>query len=183
MNFEHILAKIAKLLDQNQIPYMVIGGQAVLLYGEPRLTRDIDVTLGIDSVRADDLKQICQVAGLIKVKSFDDSLIEKTNVFPCIDTETGIAVDFIFSFIDYERQAIKRAKKVKVADYAVKFSSPEDIIIHKLFAGRPKDIEDAENILIKQGRKIDMDYIKKQLKVFSTAYPEMPERFKNLHRK
>jgi len=26
---------------------MVIGGQAVLLYGEPRLTRDIDITLGI----------------------------------------------------------------------------------------------------------------------------------------
>ncbi|GAH87084.1 unnamed protein product, partial [marine sediment metagenome] len=27
---------------------MIIGGQAVLLYGEPRLTRDIDVTLGDD---------------------------------------------------------------------------------------------------------------------------------------
>jgi hypothetical protein len=25
---------------------MVIGGQAVLLYGEPRLTKDIDITLG-----------------------------------------------------------------------------------------------------------------------------------------
>ena len=27
---------------------MLIGGQAVLLYGEPRLTRDIDITLGVD---------------------------------------------------------------------------------------------------------------------------------------
>jgi hypothetical protein len=26
---------------------MVIGGQAVLLYGEPRLTKDIDIALGI----------------------------------------------------------------------------------------------------------------------------------------
>lgn len=26
---------------------MIIGGQAVLLYGEPRLTKDLDVTLGI----------------------------------------------------------------------------------------------------------------------------------------
>jgi hypothetical protein len=28
---------------------MVTGGQAVLLYGEPRLTKDIDVTLGVDT--------------------------------------------------------------------------------------------------------------------------------------
>ncbi|GAF75408.1 unnamed protein product, partial [marine sediment metagenome] len=46
--FEEILAKLARALDKNNIPYMIIGGQAVLLYGEPRLTRDIDVTLGDD---------------------------------------------------------------------------------------------------------------------------------------
>ncbi len=42
-----LLEKIAGGLDRHKIPYMVIGGQAVLLYGEPRLTRDIDVTLGL----------------------------------------------------------------------------------------------------------------------------------------
>ncbi len=28
---------------------MVFGGQAVLMYGEPRFTQDIDITLGIDT--------------------------------------------------------------------------------------------------------------------------------------
>ncbi len=46
--FEQILESIAEGLERLGIPYMVIGGQAVLLYGEPRLTRDIDVTLGTD---------------------------------------------------------------------------------------------------------------------------------------
>lgn len=27
---------------------MIIGGQAVMVYGEPRLTKDIDITLGVD---------------------------------------------------------------------------------------------------------------------------------------
>ena len=45
--FRSILASMAKRLDEASIPYMVIGGQAVLLHGEPRLTRDIDVTLGL----------------------------------------------------------------------------------------------------------------------------------------
>ncbi|MBE0478638.1 hypothetical protein IBX65_05915 [Candidatus Aerophobetes bacterium] len=45
--FEELLAKLGMSLDEHSIPYMIIGGQAVLLYGEPRLTRDIDVTLGV----------------------------------------------------------------------------------------------------------------------------------------
>jgi hypothetical protein len=37
--FEEILSRIARELDSGGLPYMVIGGQAVLRYGEPRLTR------------------------------------------------------------------------------------------------------------------------------------------------
>jgi len=46
--FESLLERIATALDAAAIPYMVIGGQAVLVHGEPRLTRDIDITLGVD---------------------------------------------------------------------------------------------------------------------------------------
>ena len=38
--FEELLSKISVHLNRHHIPYMIIGGQAVLLYGEPRLTRD-----------------------------------------------------------------------------------------------------------------------------------------------
>jgi hypothetical protein len=45
--FEKLLSKIGLCLDSQSFPYMIIGGQAVLLYGEPRLTRDIDNNLPI----------------------------------------------------------------------------------------------------------------------------------------
>lgn len=45
--FQSLLKRIARQLAQRDILYMVIGGQAVLLYGEPRLTKDIDIALGI----------------------------------------------------------------------------------------------------------------------------------------
>ncbi len=38
---ERLIEKLAIILEQHKIPYMIIGGQAVLLYGEPRLTKDI----------------------------------------------------------------------------------------------------------------------------------------------
>jgi hypothetical protein len=42
--FEALLKLIARALDSYHIPYMLIGGQAVLLYGEARLTADVDIT-------------------------------------------------------------------------------------------------------------------------------------------
>ena len=32
---EELLLRIATAFDQDALPYMIIGGQAVLLYGEP----------------------------------------------------------------------------------------------------------------------------------------------------
>jgi len=50
--FGKVLAALAQALDGARLPYMIIGGQAVLVHGEPRFTRDIDVTLaaGLDSL-------------------------------------------------------------------------------------------------------------------------------------
>jgi poly-beta-1,6-N-acetyl-D-glucosamine synthase len=42
--FQPLLARIGRLLDEARVSYMVIGAQAVLVYGEPRLTEDIDIT-------------------------------------------------------------------------------------------------------------------------------------------
>jgi predicted nucleotidyltransferase len=89
-------------------------------------------------------------------------------VLPSLDESTGIRVDFIFSFTPYESQAIKRAKKVKILEYDVCFASVEDLIIHKVFAGRPRDIEDVRLVVLKN-RNIDISYIERWLKEFDAA--------------
>lgn len=38
---EELLKKIAQCLDEDKIPYMIIGDQAVLIYGRPRLNLNI----------------------------------------------------------------------------------------------------------------------------------------------
>jgi len=43
---------------------MVIGGQAVLLYGEPRLTKDIDITVGADLDRLPEVLRLVKTLGL-----------------------------------------------------------------------------------------------------------------------
>ncbi|UCD15851.1 MAG: hypothetical protein JSV34_02030 [Candidatus Omnitrophota bacterium] len=180
--FEKLIKKIAFYLDKNKIPYMIIGGQAVLLYGVPRLTKDIDITLGIDTDKFIIIKNICNKIGLKILPKNPESFARDTKVLPVAESKLGIRVDFIFSFTDYEKQAMKKTKKIILNNYPIKFASCEDVIIHKMFANRAIDLEDVKNILIKNKEKINFQYIKKWLIKFSII-PEQKEilnKFNNL---
>jgi len=179
--FEKILANLALALDGQDIPYMIIGGQAVLLYGEPRLTRDIDVTLGASVDALPKIIGISKKLDLEPLVTDISNFVKQTMVLPTRDGATGIRVDFIFSFTPYERQAIKRAKRVSVKKTVVKFASPEDVVIHKIFAGRARDLDDIRSILLKNP-SINLSYIEKWLAEFDKSLPdkEFLKKFKEI---
>jgi len=166
--FEKLLTKIAKELDKNFIAYMIIGGQAVLLYGEPRLTRDIDITLGEGIEEIDKILKIIKEIDLIPIPEDIKSFAAKTFVAPVRDENSGIRIDFIFSQTSYEKEALKRINTVKIKNTALKFASIEDLIIHKIFAGRPRDLEDVKSVMLKNP-DFNKYYIIKWLKEFDSA--------------
>jgi hypothetical protein len=86
-------------------------------------------------------------------------------VLPLSDGLASIRVDFIFSFTPYEAQAIERAISVRVLDIPVRFATAEDLIVHKLVAGRPRDLEDVRGILSHQ-KQLDEAYLKRWLPTF-----------------
>lgn len=179
---EELITRIAQYLDQDEIPYMIIGGQAVLLYGTPRLTRDIDITLGIDTDKLQLIQGICRKSGLKILTENPEDFARETKVLPAEEPESRIRVDFIFSFTEYEAQAIKRAKKVLMNDYPVKFASCEDVIVHKMVAARAVDVEDVKNILIKNNKTIDLEYIRRWLSEFGrlSEHKGILEKFESL---
>ena len=129
--FEEILSRIGAGLQKHGLPYMIIGGQAVLLYGTPRLTKDIDITLGISIDRAADIVGICKSAKLSILPENYKDFISKTFVLPVEDKTSGIRMDFIFSYTPCEKHAIKRSKKVRIGNTFANFASVEDVILHK----------------------------------------------------
>jgi hypothetical protein len=147
--FEEFLEIISRELPAAGIPYMVIGGQAVQVYGEPRMTRDIDVTLGLGVEGLDRVLALCRSAGLRVLVADPAQFSGETMVLPAVDESSGIRVDFVLSFSEYERQALGRSREVEVGGQPVRFVSLEDLLIHKLVAGRPRDIEDVRLVLVK----------------------------------
>lgn len=177
--FAELLARLARGLDGAKLPYMIIGGQAVLLHGEPRLTRDVDVTIGAGLERLDDLLAAARGLGLRQLVD-PSEFTRKTLVLPCEDPATGLRVDFILSFTPYEHAAIARAQRVSVGGAEVRFATAEDLVVHKILAGRPRDLEDVRGILRKT-RSLDAVAIRAALRDLGEAIGEpLPDRFEAL---
>jgi len=157
--FEALLEQIAKGLDSRGIPYMLIGGQAVLLYGEPRLTRDVGVTLGAGPEKLPVVLDWIRSAGLQVLTATPEEFVANTLVLPCQEPLSGIRVDLIFSLSPYERQAIGRSRSVAIGKSGVRYATAEDLVIHKLVAGRARDIEDVRSVLLKNPG-LDAEYIR-----------------------
>lgn len=178
--FQELLERIALELEKEGILYMIIGGQAVLLHGEPRLTRDIDITLGATVEKLDAILRVAAASGLEPLVD-PETFPKETMVLPCQHGGSDIRVDFIFSFSPYEQQALQRVRKVRIGKADVRFAAVEDLIVHKMFAGRPRDLEDVKAILAKNP-EADVVYIRQWLKEFTKALEEpYLERFNTLY--
>jgi hypothetical protein len=92
-------------------------------------------------------------------------------VLPCSDPPSGIRVDLIFSFSPFEHLAISRARTVRIGRAELRFASLEDLVIHKLIAGRARDLEDVRHILLKNPAA-DLSYIRRWLDEFMAATGE-----------
>jgi len=177
--FSELLARIAEALDSAKIRYMVIGGQAVILYGEPRATKDIDITLGAGIDRLGDVERAVASLGLRPLVD-PATFTQETMVLPCADPSTGIRIDFILSNSEYERQALGRARAVRLEGADVRFASVEDLIVHKIVAGRARDLEDVRRVLSKNPAA-DTKYIESWLEKFSATLGEpLLKRFRDI---
>ena len=144
--FESLIARLACELEARDLPYMVIGGQAVLIHGEPRLTRTVDVTLGVTPEHLETVLAAVDKLGLNLLIEAPHECVRDTWVLPCEETRSGIRVDIVFSFSQYEQQAIQRAVRVNMGTQSVCYAAVEDLIIQKIVAGRPRDLEDARQL-------------------------------------
>lgn len=178
--FEALLERLGNLLDRYHIPYMIIGGQAVLLYGEPRFSKDVDLTLGLEPTQVGTLLEALKSAHIQPLVEDPQGFVQTTCVLPCQDPETGFRLDFVFSFSDYERQALQRVRRTLVGKTPVAFASVEDLIIHKMVAGRPRDLEDVKGILIKNPT-LDSRYLHRWLEDFEKGLAQpILHRFKEI---
>lgn len=150
------LRAISIFLDSRQIPYMVIGGIANLVWGVARTTLDIDMTVWAPGGKERELVDaLCQTFAPLPPQPVE--FVIATRVLP-VKVE-GFKVDVIFGGLPYEERALRRAREIKFDDFSVRVCSPEDLIVHKIVSERPRDREDIRGVLKSQRGKLDRAYM------------------------
>ena len=155
---EKTLLKITRIFDAGKIPYMLIGGYAMVIHGFPRLTQDLDISLGIDTGQIDKVLQAVKKDFNTLVKD-PVAFARDTNVLLLQDIETGVRLDLIFTFIEFERKAIDEADEITFMGEKIRNVSVENLMIYKMLAGRERDKEDVEMILAEKFNSVDTDKI------------------------
>ncbi len=176
---ETALAGVARLLDGLRIPYMVIGGFAVTVWGQPRFTADLDMTIQCSVPEQTLIERLLR--SLTSLVADPVRFVQERRVLPARTSE-GIAVDIVFAGLPYEVTAIERAVPVEVAGYSVQICTAEDLIVHKIISSRPRDREDVLGIVRRQGNRLDRSYLAPIVRELATALdqPDIPDFYHSL---
>src|SRR5215470_7530168 len=160
------LLTLSSWLTDNGIGHMVIGGFAVTVWGEPRFTRDLDVTI---SVPADEFAQtVNRISSRFASLSQDPiKFATETRVLPIM--VESVPVDLIFAALPYEEDAIARAHRIQLRNGAVPVCSPEDLILHKIVSQRPRDHEDIEGVFRYRHGELDYSYLDSRVEELADA--------------
>lgn len=159
-----LFQEILQRLENHSIPYMVVGSVASIIYGEPRMTNDMDVVIQVSQERADEFgdmfpeeKFYCPPLDVIQ------SEITSRGQFNVIHHESGLKVDFVVQRQEeHGREEFNRRRSLSFwEDFEANVAAPEDVIIGKLNFFREseqsKHIEDIRGIMAHTD--VDRDYL------------------------
>jgi Nucleotidyltransferase of unknown function (DUF6036) len=163
---DNALTVLAAWLDREQIPYMVIGGFAVTVWGEPRFTRDLDVTVSVPPERLHrTIEQMC--SEFTPLVADPQKFVTETRVLPLM--VSAVPVDMVFAVLPYEEAAIARAQKLDLKNGSVRICSPEDLILHKIVSRRARDHEDIEGVFRYRHAELDYAYLDPRVEELADA--------------
>jgi len=149
--------------DKRQWHSCIIGGLALLRWGEPRYTRDVDVTLLCGFGVEDQFSGPILAAGYRGRISDAADFARRSRVL-LIESRSGVPIDIALGGLPFEELIVERSSLFQFAPACeLRTCSAEDLLVLKLFAYRPRDVLDAETIVVRQRGALDWPYVERHL--------------------
>ncbi len=167
------VAAIQRVIEKLDDRGVIIGGVAASLLGEPRLTADADALLLISIDEVPMLIELAQAEGLHPRYADIVDFARRSRVVLLRHRESGIDVDISLGLLPFEIEAVERSQEHRAGSLTVRLPTPEDLIILKAVAHRPKDMLDIEAVIAAQPH-LDKARIAYWVRQFAELL-EMPE--------
>lgn len=163
-NMIGVFTTVIGKLESEKIPYMVVGSVASMIYGEPRMTHDMDLVIDILPEDTKKLETLFPIEEFYcpPIEVLNSEIIERGQ-FNLIHQDTGIKIDLMIrKNNDHARTEFNRRQKVPFWQGSeVYIATPEDVIIKKLSfyreGGSEKHLKDIRGIMAES--EIDKEYL------------------------
>jgi predicted nucleotidyltransferase len=156
---QHLLSR----LDNRGV---IIGGAAVSILGRARFTEDVDAMFLLSNK---DLPRLLAIAKEEGIEPRVDNVVDfarKNRILLLKHTSTDTGIDISLGALPFEEEMVERSELYEVDEtLQLRLPTPEDLIIMKAIAHRPKDLEDIRTIADKYPN-MDIERIKKWVKAF-----------------
>lgn len=161
---------------------MIIGGATVRILGRARFTEDVDAVFLLSNK---DLPRLLEIAKEEGIEPRVDNALDfagKNRVVLLRHTSTDTGTDISLGALPFEEEMVKRGVLHEVDEtLQLRLPTPEDLIIMKAIAHRPKDLEDIRTIAGKSPN-LDVKWIEKWVKAFGEVLetPDLWDLIKSL---
>ena len=165
MDPHELLERIAGILENLHIPYLVTGSVAAMAFGEPRMTNDIDIVAAVGFEHVGGLMAAFpEKEFYISEDAIRDAVQHQTQ-FNIIHPASGMKIDIIIrKNTRFNDSRFSRIRRIKAGEnFETNFAAPEDIILMKMHyyreGGSEKHLRDVSGILKISGPEVNKDYI------------------------
>jgi hypothetical protein len=161
-NLDAALAEAAEALEACSISYILIGGLAVAVWGEPRSTLDVDLSVWADPEKLPDAVA-CLCRSLRSLTAEPLQFVERSRVLP-LESRAGefVWISFLASCRSNARlsYAVSLSQVVKpIGGRMIPVATVEDLVLMKLVSERQKDLDDARALIRRFGKTLDREYL------------------------
>jgi len=125
---------------------VIIGGVAASLLGTPRYTVDLDAVFLLSVEDIPEMLVEAAKQGIEPRIADAAAFARKNRVLLLRHTASGIDIDLSLGVLPFEVEMVERSTMVKVGSVVLRLPTPEDLIIMKAIARRPKDLADIQSI-------------------------------------
>lgn len=157
---EETAIAFARACDEAAVSYALIGGFAVIAWGQPRTTQDVDVLLILDPHQVRGFHEALAKQGLDASEAdFFDALRERSHV-TILDASSHFHVDARAVRDAMETDQVRSAAAIDFKGQTIRVARPEETVAFKLKFGSEQDLQDARSILIRQEGRLDMQRLR-----------------------
>ena len=169
---------LQSLLSQFNDQGVIIGGVAVSLLGIPRYTVDLDAVFLLSFEDIPRLLAEAAKHGIEPRVSDPIAFARKTRVLLLRHHASGIDIDLSLGTLPFEVEMVERSKMVEIGSIKLRLPTPEDLIIMKAIAHRPKDLTDIQSIAASHPN-LDKERIRFWVEQFGEAL-DLPDLWKDI---